>query len=615
MEYWTLRRHLRELADPLGKHPLLLRAIDLVGGGIGLVLRCPAGQRCLSLFSDGEEQGLFITETWTETENESPLVRRLNSTCRDARLGTPSILGFDRVARLPLLVRDPFFQETSRFTLIGEFTGRVGCLLLLDADEIVLEQSKATANNRQKSPYAVPGSPSGTIDPLQASPVDWGPILAAPASTWSDRVLGLSPLLKRELIWRLQHATDSEDRGTIAGEIFLEASREETPVFMHLDNGKLLALSPVELQHLEDRGEVKEFTTVGEALQWLESGLRRPRRLAGLRERVTGWYRRELEKRTALADEQRRRLTEFGQAETLKHLGELLLANLRLVQPRASEITLEDWDSSQPITVVLDPEKSPADNAQRYFQRYKKAKRGYLEAEKRLRELEAETAWLREQLWFGETAERESDLEALLVRSKRRRDLVQEAIDRGLTGSPGTFHAKQARSSAQRLGGKSGGRSAAKKKGDQASPQRELRQAKRIDPIAELDGCRFYIGRNGRQNDLVTFGLGRRGDLWAHAQDVPGAHVIAKRSSGPITPTDTHRAAVLAAWFSFARDAGKTPVDVTDVAHVKRIPGGGPGRVSFTHQRTLIVSPAEAPELIETRSPAPGSGDPADELS
>ena len=131
-----------------------------------------------------------------------------------------------------------------------------------------------------------------------------------------------------------------------------------------------------------------------------------------------------------------------------------------------------------------------------------------------------------------------------------------------------------------------------------AAPQRELRQAKRLQPFLELDGCRFYVGRNGRQNDLVTFGLGRRGDLWAHAHEVPGAHVVAKRADGSPTPRDAERAALLAAWFSFARDAGKVPVDVTDIAHVRRIPGGGPGRVSFTHQRTILVSPREAEALL-----------------
>ncbi|EKD81087.1 MAG: fibronectin-binding A protein [uncultured bacterium] len=79
---------------------------------------------------------------------------------------------------------------------------------------------------------------------------------------------------------------------------------------------------------------------------------------------------------------------------------------------------------------------------------------------------------------------------------------------------------------------------------------------------------------------------------------MPGAHVILRKAEGEVTENDLHRGALLAAWFSFARSSSKVPVDCADVAHVKRIPGGGPGRVSYTHQRTLLVNPSAAETLL-----------------
>ena len=114
--------------------------------------------------------------------------------------------------------------------------------------------------------------------------------------------------------------------------------------------------------------------------------------------------------------------------------------------------------------------------------------------------------------------------------------------------------------------------------------------------MVEKDNCRFFVGRNCRQNDILTFQIAKKGDWWFHANDVPGSHVILKKLEGQITEDDIYRGAVLAAWFSFARDSSKVAVDNTDVAFVKKIPGGGPGRVSYTHQKTMFVNPQEVKE-------------------
>ncbi len=169
-----------------------------------------------------------------------------------------------------------------------------------------------------------------------------------------------------------------------------------------------------------------------------------------------------------------------------------------------------------------------------------------------------EIRWLREQIWLTETATREADL----------------CLD-----EPAGDHKKRG-----------------KKSPDTVARGRKFRPD--FQPALVIDNCRYFVGRNAKQNDQLTFQLARRGDYWFHANEVPGAHVIAKKAAGEMNETDLVRGASLAAWFSFARESSKVAVDYTDVAHVKRIPGGSPGRVSYTHQKTLLVNPALAGELL-----------------
>ncbi|MFN8424166.1 MAG: NFACT RNA binding domain-containing protein [Anaerolineae bacterium] len=106
------------------------------------------------------------------------------------------------------------------------------------------------------------------------------------------------------------------------------------------------------------------------------------------------------------------------------------------------------------------------------------------------------------------------------------------------------------------------------------------------------DGLTILVGRNSRQNEIVTFTLAARGDLWLHARDVPGAHVVVKAGGRPVPEKTVLEAAALAAWFSGARDDAAADVAVTDARHVRRLGGGGVGMVTLSHDATRTVRPA-----------------------
>jgi len=108
----------------------------------------------------------------------------------------------------------------------------------------------------------------------------------------------------------------------------------------------------------------------------------------------------------------------------------------------------------------------------------------------------------------------------------------------------------------------------------------------------------IYVGKNSRGNELVTFKIAARDDLWFHVKDYPGAHVILKAHKREITPRDLEVTAAIAAYFSKAKSSAKVDVDYTLVKYVTKIRGAAPGVVSYRNYRTITVRP-HIPEEVE----------------
>ena len=117
-------------------------------------------------------------------------------------------------------------------------------------------------------------------------------------------------------------------------------------------------------------------------------------------------------------------------------------------------------------------------------------------------------------------------------------------------------------------------------------------------------GGTIYIGRTGRQNDEVTFGTGNADDLWLHARELPGAHVILRLTPDADVEDAIEDAAALAAYYSDGRGSTRVPVDVTERRYVRKIKGAGPGMVTYRNERTINVTPKSEEELGLTQSRA-----------
>jgi predicted ribosome quality control (RQC) complex YloA/Tae2 family protein len=106
-------------------------------------------------------------------------------------------------------------------------------------------------------------------------------------------------------------------------------------------------------------------------------------------------------------------------------------------------------------------------------------------------------------------------------------------------------------------------------------------------------GIDILVGRGARSNDELTYEIAKPDDVWLHARDVTGAHVVLRWSQEGAPPTrDLHEAAALAAWYSRARGSVVVPVDWTRRRHVRRARGGPPGRALVERAQTVMARPS-----------------------
>ncbi|MCL2694629.1 MAG: NFACT RNA binding domain-containing protein, partial [Oscillospiraceae bacterium] len=126
-----------------------------------------------------------------------------------------------------------------------------------------------------------------------------------------------------------------------------------------------------------------------------------------------------------------------------------------------------------------------------------------------------------------------------------------------------------------------------------ASPKKGVKQERPSEPLKFKagDGTVILVGRNNRQNDVLTLKTAKPDEYWLHTKDIAGSHVIL-RSTAP-SEEALNEAATLAAWFSKARSSSRVPVDYTRVRYVKKPAGAKPGMVIFTNNKTLYVTPSE----------------------
>ena len=255
----------------------------------------------------------------------------------------------------------------------------------------------------------------------------------------------------------------------------------------------------------------------------------------------------ELQKNRQKLKKQEKELQATENAEEFRQKGELLTTFLHQVPNDQDQVVLDNYYTNQPITISLDKALTPNQNAQKYFKRYQKLK----EAVKYLTDLIEETKATILYLESVETVLNQAGLDEI---AEIREELIQTGFIR--------------------------------------RRQREkIQKRKKPEKYLASDGKTIIlVGRNNLQNEELTFKIARKEELWFHAKDIPGSHVVI---SGNLNPSDEVKtdAAELAAYYSKGRLSNLVQVDMIEVKKLNKPTGGKPGFVTYTGQKTLRVTP------------------------
>ena len=239
------------------------------------------------------------------------------------------------------------------------------------------------------------------------------------------------------------------------------------------------------------------------------------------------------------------------------------MAHLQQLQPGMKSITLNDFETGEPIKIKLNPEKNPAQNAQYIYKQSQKLKRAKDAVVPLLADVESEINYLSQvqtalnQLQSENTGSAE-DLQAL---AEIKEELIQQE-----------YIIAERQESARQIDRDS-------------QPYR----------LTAPSGVQIWIGRNNRQNDILTFRTAVDYDLWFHTQEIPGSHVLLRLDPGAVaSEADLQFTADIAAYYSQARESEQVPVIYTEPKHVYKPKGAKPGMVIYKHETVIWGRPQVA---------------------
>lgn len=242
---------------------------------------------------------------------------------------------------------------------------------------------------------------------------------------------------------------------------------------------------------------------------------------------------------TSYIDKTDTRLIELDQ-EQYKLMGDLLMANLHAIAPGRDKVSLMDFSGNGEVQIRLDPRMTPQKNAERY---YRKSKNQQLEIT-RLNELRAVKA-----KELSEANDRLNEAQQLATLDDVRRAAAPVAVE-------------QEREAI-------------------SLPYREH----------EFQGYRIWVGKDAKSNDELTLKYANKDDLWLHARDVSGSHVIIKHEGKTIPKPVVERAAQLAAFHSKRKTESLCPVIVTPKKFVRKRKGDPAGAVVVEREEVVLVEP------------------------
>lgn len=487
----------------------------------------------------------------------------------NARLSAIRQIDGDRQLHITFECMDEMNEKTDK-TLILEIMGRHSNLIFVNDSLRILDAIRHVSGDMSRVREVLPGllylAPPAQekVDPasltretiLKALSLAKGPLSKALMSF----VSGLSSPAASEWAYRLSGtetaAVEELDADKLCDKLLCLIASLKTlapPVVQWDDDGTARDVFPFPYLAFDTKNQ-RAYDTPSEALEAFFASRDRKDRITQKSAALTRSVKTHLErceKKLALQNEE---LLNAALMDEYRIKGELITANLFQLQKGQEMVSLPNFydEQSAPMPILLDKQLTPVQNAQKYFKRYQKARSAKETAKVQKEKTESELYFLENT--YLDLLKCEAEPELMEIRSElEKAGYLRPAKARG-----------------------------AKRKLPESKPY----------TYVSADGIEILVGKNSLQNDRITT-LAKGDEIWLHAKDMPGSHVVIKHEGTPPDAT-LLQAAQLAAFYSKGRSSTGVPIDYTARKHVKK-PGGSPaGFVIYTNQRTLYMTANES---------------------
>lgn len=347
---------------------------------------------------------------------------------------------------------------------------------------------------------------------------------------------GMAPILSKEILYRI-------DQGEDFKEIMKQIDKSQDLYITKINDKEYFHV--IELTHLQ--GITTKYALF-DGLDLHFNEIDQKERIKQQTSNLLKFIQNEYQKNTTKLKKLKATLEDSENSDDYRIKGDLLYASLHLMQKGMISVEVDNYYDNTKMKITLDPKLDPKANAQKYYQKYQKAKNSIdvLHQQIKLTEKEIDyfdsliTAMSQASYYDALEIKEELENEGYLKKKKQRNTIRKKKI-----------------------------------------PQ--------FQKYLTKDGIEIDIGKNNLQNDYLTFKYAHRYDMWFHAKDMPGSHVIVKAQD--LDEYTIRLAAKIAAYYSKGKNSSSVPVNYTLVKTLKKPAGSKPGKVILDNYKTIYIDP------------------------
>lgn len=535
---------------------------------IVLHIRSREGNKKVLLSANPTYPRVHVTDRSFLNPQEAPMFCMLmRKHCEGGVIEEIKQIDMERMIQIQVRQRDEL-GDVSAKKIIIELMGRHSNIILLDpATGTILDGIHHVTPNISSYRVVMPGfaytepPQQHKLNPLetdkqlflerfneQDEPVN-------PLQWIVDTFSGISPLIAQEIVLRAQQDAQQLPEAASLWDIFSQMmhslkEHQYAPV-SGLNAKDKMVFSALPLTLIQS--ELKQYDSISVCMEDYYGDKAERDTVKQKVSDLLRFLQNETAKNIKKLDHLQQDLEEAKDADQYRIWGELLFASLHTLNKGDSSVELVNFydEEQRTVKIQLDPLLTPSDNAQRYFKKYNKYKNSLSVIDEQMEKTKEEIRYMNELLQQLSYASL-NDIDEI------REELIQQGYLRD--------RSKKVRK---------------KKKNNVPT----------LHVFTSSEGIEIYVGKNNLQNEYVTNKLAKPNDTWLHTKDIPGSHVVIRSENfGEAT---LEEAALLAAYYSQAKESSSVPVDCTLIRHVRKPSGAKPGFVIYDHQRTLYITPDE----------------------